>query len=329
MNFRTEIPTLKPNFSIFHKDIILSIGSCFANEIGTRLKNDKFNIYVNPTGVTYNPLSISQTLSLLSDGIIVRDSDLFFHHDLWHDFRFHGSFSRPTKQETVSATNAALRSTPSSPTLLIVTLGTAFVYFHGESVVNNCHKLPASSFTRRLLSVNECADSLKQALLRFIEHFPTLSKIIITVSPIRHLADGAHQNTLSKSTLHLAAQQVCDAFASVPSVAINYFPAYEILLDELRDYRFYADDMTHPSPLAFNYIYQRFSDAFFSKETIALISQCEKLRKACQHRPLSSALSDERRQFLLTTIASMQSLQRSHNLNFSSEISQLQSQLTD
>lgn len=326
MIFRTELPLHKANFSLSHKDIFIAIGSCFTNEIGNRLIRDKFHVCVNPTGTTYNPLSVAKTLSMLSDNVIAKESDLIAHHGLWHDFRFHGSFSRASKNDTLTSINSSLQAVPKSPSTLIITLGTAFAFFHNDSIVNNCHRLPATSFSRRLLSVEECADALIQSILHFLERFKTLSRVILTISPIRHLADGAHQNTISKSTLHLAIQHVAQSLSSI--IDIDYFPSFEILLDELRDYRFYAEDMTHPSAMATDYIYQRFSDSYFDKETLSLISQCEKLRKATAHRPLSSALTDERRQFLLTTIAAMQSLQLSHSLDFSSEISHLQSQLT-
>lgn len=201
-------------------------------------------------------------------------SDLFFHNDLWHSPLHHGDFSASSTDgclERINSRLIAARTAFSSTGIMLITFGTAWVYEQDGEIVSNCHKLPANHFTRRRLTIDE--------IIKLFENIPV--KTIFTVSPIRHWKDGAHENQLSKSILLLAIEEIC---RRNPNCA--YFPSYEIVLDELRDYRFYTEDMLHPNATAINYIWQRFGEAFFSQETRLAQTELEQLRRDLSHKPL-------------------------------------------
>ena len=258
---------------------VLMLGSCFTDNIGQILKDAFFNVCVNPFGETYNPLSIAAILDRTTSGAPFEETDLVHHNGLWHSMMHHGSFSAPTKEETLLHINNSLshaHKLTSLQPVLIITLGTAYVYEQNGIVVNNCHKMPGNLFTRRMLTIEEIAGLLADA----INHV-NYRHCILTVSPIRHLRDGAHANQVSKATLLLAAERLCQTLPRA-----TYFPAYEIMLDELRDYRFYADNMTHPTPLASRYIFERFAQTFMSDATQQRMAQCQRLRQRLNHRAL-------------------------------------------
>ncbi len=300
MDFTTAVDIPKSELKINHSDTILMFGSCFIENIGTKLIDSKFNVAVNPFGVLYNPQSINSAIRLLIENKKLAESDLFRHNGMWHSFIHHSIFSNANKETCLkninfSITQSAERLRKSD--ILFVTFGTAYIYSFKETgeTVGNCHKLPADKFERRRLGVEEIVESwiflIKQ--LRTIN--PKL-RIIFTVSPIRHLKDGAHQNQLSKATLLLAIEKIMKE-----TEAIEYFPAYEIVVDELRDYRFYAEDMTHPSFVAIKYIWERFSNTYFDSKTQQIIREWAKLASAIGHRSLSGK-SDEYKYFLQQTL---------------------------
>ncbi len=270
----------------FHLDFssgIVSLGSCFADEIGTRLIDGGFRVEQNPFGTLYNPASIATALERIIDCRELIEADLVMHDGLWHSWYHHGSFSRTTVEETLEACNARLHQAHEalrSASLLMVTFGTAWVFEHNGSVVANCHKLPSSAFTRRRMTAGEVVALWQPLLIKLQNGTPNL-QTIFTISPIRHLADGAHGNQLSKSTLLLAVEELC-----CNTVATHYFPAYEIVLDELRDYRFFGPDMTHPTPLAADIVYDRFQQSTMSVATIQQAHNNAKLRRRARHVPL-------------------------------------------
>lgn len=285
MEFRTliDLPVGLP--PITHAGRILLMGSCFAENIGLRLAEAKFQIDVNPFGILYNPFSISAVLVEILKGKEYKEEDLFFYKDLWHSPMHHGSFSASTSEETLRNINHRLhqaRRSIQELDWLILTFGTAYVYEQKETgrVVSNCHKLPENHFNRRLLSVDEIVSEYTSLITSMAARNPKL-KILFTVSPIRHIRDGMHANQLSKSTLLLAIDRLQQLFPD----CVFYFPSYEIVLDELRDYRFYADDMLHPSPLAIIYLWNRFSETFFAAETKDVISSVEDIGKDLAHKP--------------------------------------------
>lgn len=243
---------------------IVSLGSCFADEIGSRLQESDFHIELNPFGALYNPASIASALHRLIDDREIDADDLVQHEELWHSWHHHGSFSCPTAEETLALCNNRIHQAHRAfkdANLLMVTFGTTWVFEHDGAVVANCHKLPPWDFTRRRMSVEEIV-SLWQPLLDKLHAFYPSLHILFSVSPIRHMADGAHGNQLSKSTLLLAVDQLITQSSSHPAAqSLIYFPAYEIVLDELRDYRYFDEKMTHPTALAVDVVWERFQRA--------------------------------------------------------------------
>ena len=257
---------------------LLLLGSCFTDEIGERLQRAGFELLCNPFGTLYNPLSIAECLQRAIDNQALGEDDYVFHEGLWHSWLHHGRFSYADKStcmskcnESIALTHAFLQRKP----LLLVTFGTAWVFYHEGRVVANCHKVPSAHFRRMRLGVEEIADAWKK--------YPQQYNTIFTVSPIRHLADGAHGNQLSKSTLLLAVDQLMQECRQA-----DYFGSYELMLDELRDYRFYARDLCHPSDVAVDIIWQRFQQRYMTDATRSQVSQQEKRFRQTQHRPLHS-----------------------------------------
>jgi len=270
------IVDIKPSkWKIGYEDKILMLGSCFSDEIGEQMAQRYLHVTCNPFGTLYNPLSIAQALTM------TEMPDLVEHEGLWHSMAHHGSFSRADKEEAEQAIRASIETMQKAlkeATVVIVTFGTAWVYemkgeglpVTGYGVVGNCHKLPESCFTRRRLTVEEIVEAWKPILAQYPDkHW------LFTVSPIRHIRDGLHENQLSKATLLQAVEQLGD-----------YYPSYEIMLDELRDYRFYADDLVHPSSLAVNYIWERFVDTFCTNPTKNELVLQHKRWKHEHHLPL-------------------------------------------
>lgn len=286
MKLRTEIKPLNHKNLIAHGSPVVFMGSCFSDNIGGRLRAGLFDVMVNPFGTLYNPASIASSLSDIIESRTFGENDIFEYDGRFHSFSHHSSFSGRDRDVVLNRINQGIGFSAQvlrNASVLFVTFGTAYVFTHAESgmVVSNCHKLPADEFIRRCLPVDEIVQLWTWIIERLRQYNEKL-RIVFTVSPIRHLADGAHGNQLSKSTLLLAIDRLCRIFSD-----IIYFPAYEILIDDLRDYRFYASDMTHPSEVAVDYIYELFSKSFFSDETIKLAGECEKLTKRLQHRPMT------------------------------------------
>ena len=244
--FRTVLTPQKSNLDIRYNDSMLFIGSCFAQHIGERLGDRKFSTLVNPFGILYNPISISNSLQWLIDTNFFSSKDLFQHLGLWHSFAHHGHFSALDQETCLSGINQSLtegRKQLKQSKYLILTLGTAhvFQYKPTEEVVANCHKLPNSDFNRYRLSISETTQSLSTIFKQVHKHFPEL-QIIVSVSPVRHIRDGHLENQRSKASLILALAEIEKQLSFV-----HYFPAYELLLDDLRDYRFYKANMIHPN----------------------------------------------------------------------------------
>ncbi len=256
VKLQTIVDIQPSEWKIGYEDKILMLGSCFSDEIGAQMQQRYLQVTCNPFGTLYNPLSIAQALTM------TEVPELVEHEGLWHSMAHHGSFSRASKEEAEQAVRASIKTMQQAlneASVVIVTFGTAWVYemkgeglpVTGYGVVGNCHKLPERCFVRRRLTVEEIVDAWKPILEKYSDkHW------LFTVSPIRHIKDGLHENQLSKATLLQSVEQLGD-----------YFPSYEIMLDELRDYRFYADDLVHPSSLAVNYIWERFVDTYCTNQT--------------------------------------------------------------
>lgn len=284
MEFRTRTELPAGEAEIRHADRLLLWGSCFTESIGERLAAAKFRCLQNPFGVLYNPLSIATALQQVEQRKVYTSDDLFYDRGLWGSRMHHSSFSAADREECLRKVNdgiAAGAAFLDKADWLVLTFGTAWVYEWKAdgSVVGNCHKLPERLFSRRLLRVEEIACAWQSLLEELRTAHPQLH-VLFTVSPIRHTKDGLHGNQLSKATLLLAVDCLC---TSLPFC--HYFPSYEILLDELRDYRFYADDMYHPSRQAVDYIWECFSATYFSEATRRLVGECQEVRRAAEHRP--------------------------------------------
>ena len=277
MNFTTPV-NIKPNKTIDHNSRIVMLGSCFAENIGKKLIDCGFNVVMNPMGILYNPISIFSTLSRIIEGREFTENELFQHNGLWASFMHHGSFSHSDKSEALRLMNEKLHEGHKqlkNATHLIITFGSAEVYEHNGLVVSNCHKLPSREFTHRLLSIDEIiTSSISLSSLN-----PQLSTIF-TISPVRYLGNGAHHGQINKATLLLATEQLCQ------TTGAKYFPSYEIMMDELRDYRYYAADMIHPSEIAVEYIFERFTATYFTEEAIRTAEEVLKIKKSLSHRPL-------------------------------------------
>lgn len=328
MQFRTEVELPEAPFAVTHGESVLTLGSCFADRMGVRLQQSGFRCVVNPLGTQYNPLSVAEAVERLLDGRPFTSSELTsFSGEGWGTWMHHSSFSRPTSDEALAVVNARLAEGTSllrEGGVLTLTFGSAWVYCLQSDgrVVGNCHRCPDALFTRTLLTVDEVVSRWQPLLRRLSAEVPTL-RLLFTVSPIRHLRDGAHGNRLSKAVLLLATEALQQAYVREAGPAnAAYFPAYELLLDELRDYRFYADDMAHPSAMAGEYLWQRFGDQFFTPSTRTLIRRWEEVRRALAHRPFRPD-SDEYHRFVRQTLLKIEAIQKEFpNFDASNEIRQ-------
>ena len=300
MNFITPIQIPPSTIRIGYEHRTMILGSCFAEAIGQRLSDLLFPVDLNPFGILYNPDSIAAAIRRLMDGNLFTADELTRYDDLYHSLLHHGSFSAPTADECLERINARLSAGAeflAAADRIIVTFGTSYVYrWKGTgAVVGNCHKMPDSYFRRERLSVDKVVHRWNLLLDSMVRRRPEV-KWIFTVSPVRHLRDGAHENNLSKSVLHLIIEKLISLY---PTIA-NYFPAYELMMDELRDYRFYAEDMCHPSPVAIHYISDRFESTYMDAKTRAWLRRAEALHRDLQHRPIHPD-SEAYRRFLMQT----------------------------
>jgi hypothetical protein len=295
-SFRTVVPIPRLSAPISHASRVLCFGSCFAEHIGARLDDYRFKACCNPTGILFNPLSIESAIRRIAGKKRFDGSDLFFHHDQWHGFDHHSAFSGVDQDAVLRGMNERFDGAAgalSHADLLMLTFGTAVVYRHlkRDRVVANCHKLPQTDFERRLVSSSEIASLYRKLIADLLVLHPGL-RVILTVSPVRHLRDDPVENSVSKARLIDAVHDLtseCDR--------IHCFPAYEIMMDELRDYRFYAEDMAHPSGIAIDYIWNRFCDGCIADRSKAFIAGYEPVRRAMQHR-IGDPASGRTRAFL-------------------------------
>jgi len=283
MEFRLE-HTPKPfRIKIKHADRLFLAGSCFTEQIGSKLAAHKFRIIENPNGILFNPVSISTSLiSYIERKQYIRE-DLFFQNEHWGSWDHHTRFSALTAEECLQKINAFTSEAHSflqETDWLLLTLGSAFVYeLPSKKIVANCHKVPTDKFTKRLLSTEEVVTTLDTLIYRLKQFNPKI-KIIFTISPVRHLRDGFVENSRSKATLINAVHHMVDKFEN-----LFYFPAYELVIDDLRDYRFYAEDMVHPNYAATNYVWEKFTEACVEEDSRQLMKELYTLQAAYLHKP--------------------------------------------
>lgn len=303
---------------ISYDNKLFFIGSCFASEIGSKLCGSKFRVMINPFGTVYNPVSVCNTLDIIISGRAFTEKDLYRKGNLYLSFYHHTEFTSAdpaTLLERINSSVQQARAFLREAEFLFVTFGSARVFRLKENgmVVSNCHKLPQANFDYQLLSVEDIYE-IWSSLFDKLSGFNGRLKTIFTISPVRYLKDGAHGNQVSKSVLFLATEKLLK-HPSRP----GYFPAYEILMDDLRDYRFYADDMVHPSEFAIEYIFNAFRDAFFDSQTTEYYKVVMEIVKAAGHRLISpqyEALS----QFAETTLEKISSVEKKiPGIDFSTE----------
>ncbi len=316
-DFRIQVRPKKNELKLGHDSRVLSLGSCFADEIGQRLSRFKFQVNVNPFGIMFNPISIVDLISKVLSGIEYNETDLIKHNELYLSWDFHsrmGGLDLQAVLNNINRTARELSTFISSADTLILTFGTSWVYELRETgqIVANCHKVPQSTFLKRLLSVSQIVDEVSRVIGLLRKVRPEL-KVIFTVSPVRHWKDGAHENTLSKSILHLAVHELITRFSG--SV---YFPAYEILIDELRDYRFFASDMLHPSSDAVDFIWSLFGQAYFSEATLGVNKEIQQVLAAVNHKPFNPA-SKTHQDFICTVRDKIEVLENQLNCSFRDE----------
>lgn len=281
MNFRTEIKIPPSSIKISHQDIIFSIGSCFSANVGQLLYDYKFKITSNPFGVVFNPISIVKQCSRLTHKDLIHMDEVLQIGERWVHYDYHSDLRTNEQEDWISMYEArAIRAQShlNKANVVIITLGTSIVHrLSNQEVVANCHKQDPTYFTKEMLSIEDSYESLF-ALIK--ELSKSVKKVVLTVSPIRHTREGLVNNQRSKSRLIEVANLLASNFDRV-----DYFPAYEMMMDDLRDYRFYKDDLIHPSEMAIKYIWNRFQEAYFVPSTIALNQSIHKIVQAANHTP--------------------------------------------
>ena len=323
-SFRTIVTPDKPPFTITHADKLISIGSCFSENIGLKFRDYKFSININPFGQQYNPYSIAVAIHRLLEAKPYTAEELVHHDELYHSFDHHGSFSKSTVDDTLQYINGNLQQASTdlkNATLLFLTFGTSHVFTLKESgaYVSNCHKLSGTYFERKVLKPQEIISALRNAIdaLRAIN--PNI-KIVATVSPVRYFAFGHHENSVSKAHLFTAINELQEIYND-----IYYFPAYELVMDDLRDYRFFAEDMLHPNYQATNYVWEALSNTMLDKKTSGMMKEIDEILLAARHRPRNPN-SDAHRKFVQKYITKINEMQ-TKGLSFDNELEILKKQL--
>lgn len=329
-NFRLAFSTTPFPYKINHRHSLFLSGSCFTEHIAKQLQNNKFTTIENPNGILFNPISICASLTSYMEQKVYTADDLFYYNELWNSWDHHSRFSHPDQQAALQGINGSQQKAHDflkQADWLILTLGSAFVYEwmdkssalypakgRSNNIVANCHKVPAAHFKKRLLSVEEVLTALDNLTYRLFLFNPKI-KIIYTISPVRHARDGFVENNKSKAVLIQSVHHMVEKFEK-----LYYFPAYELVLDDLRDYRFYAEDMVHPNYLATNYVWEQFTTACIDPSAYPLMKEMEKINLAIKHRPFNPE-SAQHRQFLSNHLDKVKTLQAAYLfLNFTEEL---------
>lgn len=289
MQFRTQIPISKSNHPLDYNSKIVSLGSCFAENMGDKFQYLKFQNTINPFGIIFNPVSIEKIIQKAINTALFTEEDVFFHNERWHCFDVHSDLSSSNKEDLLISLNALIKSTNqqiTESTHIIITYGTSWVYRNiaSDSIVANCYKVPQKQFKKELLSVEEIRKSIANTL-KLINAVNPNCNIIFTVSPVRHIKDGFVENQWGKANLISAIHSVLNTEHC--KLNTEYFPSYEIMMDELRDYRFYAEDMLHPNQVAIDYIWKRFKETTISETAFAVMDEVENIQKSLSHKPFN------------------------------------------
>ena len=314
MKLHTEVKIETIDRPINYRDKLLFLGSCFSGNIGNKFSERLFNSLVNPFGVIFNPISIFKLLERAIDKKYFTKEDWIFRNEKWLNLDLHGELSYSNLEEAITNSNRILEevnSFISNSDYLFLTFGTSWVYTYkqNQQLVANCHKIPQKEFDKKILSISEIVD-FGNIIIKKLQAISPNIQLIFTVSPVRHWSDGAHNNNLSKSVLHLSIQEL------LKNNKTQYFPSYELVIDELRDYRFYKRDLVHPNEVATDFVWEKLSDNWISDETQKVIIEIEKLISASNHRPFN-VQSDAHQKFIKKTISKLELLKSENkNLDF-------------
>lgn len=328
MNFRTPVDIKKSNLAINYQSPVFSIGSCFTNHIGERLSYYKFPVIVNPFGTLYNPVSVKKALEIIDKNKTFKAEDLNNYNEKHLSFHHDTTFSNTDINKALTKINKSITKSHEflrKSKSLFITFGTAFVYKYKKTneIVSNCHKIPAKEFDHFMLSPNEIIEEWK-IILDKLQQSETDKKFIFTVSPVRHWKDGAVNNQLSKSILIYSIHELIKNRHDA-----EYFPSYEIFMDELRDYRFYAEDMIHAGNQGINYVWEKFQETYISDEVSHVMKSVEKLIKATQHKPYNPK-GNEYKTFLTAQLKKAEEIDKKYpNVNIEKEKNLLKNQLQE
>jgi len=327
MNFHLEFTPRPFETKINHQQKLLLIGSCFTENIGAKLKQHKFGVLENPNGILFNPISITKSISSYIDKKEFSEADLFYQNECWNSWEHHSRFSHPDKNlclHRINQSQLQAHAFLENTDWVMITLGSAFAYtlhpsadstaagFAGD-VVANCHKVPTDKFNKKLLSLEEIITALREMLDKLLS-FNLAIKVIFTISPVRHLRDGFVENNRSKATLIQAVHSLVDKGENV-----FYFPAYELVIDDLRDYRFYAEDMVHPNYAATNYVWEKFVPTCIDESSQKLMKEINTINAATSHKPFNPT-SDQHQKFLQTNLDKVNQLSKQYPyINFDNE----------
>ncbi len=320
MKFHLEFPIASFAEKINYAHSLFFVGSCFAENIGEIMQHYKFRTTINPHGVLYNPASIAIALRRYIENKEMQEGELFFANDCWHSPEHHSRFSNTNKQSCLGGINKSISEahhTLKNADWLFVTLGSAYVYKQKEknTIVGNCHKLPQKEFTKQLLSAEEITNDYT-ALLQELKQFNNKLKIIFTISPVRYIRDGVVENNISKAQLIQAVHELVKQNNNT-----FYFPAYELIIDDLRDYRFYKTDLVHPNEQAIEYVFDKLKTATFDEETNLLFEKVRDIVVALSHRPFNKN-SESHQKFKATYLERCKQLQKQYSfLDFSDVLS--------
>ena len=322
-HFRTIVSPTPSQHKIGLKNGVFTIGSCFADAIGSRLSDSKFNVCVNPFGTTYNPASIHKNILYALKNQLPAEYSYLTRDDIHLNYDFHSDFSALDKTaltNSISNTIGTSHYSLKAANRILITYGTAWIYERKESgeLVNNCHKIPAHNFSKRLLTENEIVESFNM-LYREAKKFNSSLRFILTVSPVRHLKDTLELNSVSKAVLRSACYAI-----STQLQEVEYFPAFEMMMDDLRDYRFYKSDMLHPTEEAEDYIWEKFMNTYFDREAIEFVGEWKSIRSSLYHKPFHPQ-SQAHQKFLQQTLVKLVELKS--KINVDSEIATVQSQI--
>lgn len=310
MEFHLSFPVAPLEPAIQYQDRLLLMGSCFAEEIGAKLQQHRFHTLLNPHGILYNPLSMVAALQRYLDGKAYTKAELFLHEDLWHSWDHHSRFSGTDPDAVLAGINASMEAATTALETgdwLVLTLGSAFVYQLKENnrMVGNCHKVSSASFYKRMVTPEEVVSALDNFMHRLFFRNRKIN-ILFTVSPVRYVRDGVVENNLSKSVLLQSVHHLVNKFDR-----LYYFPAYELVIDDLRDYRFYKDDMVHPNETAIRYVWEQFVKAAVHPASQDVLKTVTDLLRAKEHRPFNPE-SSQHRQFLRTYAQRVKQLMQAH-----------------